>query len=47
MRFKARAAMVFRFFYPLRFIDNDQFGPPSGDQVEIGLEFLGGCPEEC
>lgn len=25
---------------PLRFIDDDQFGSPRGDQVEIGLELL-------
>jgi len=27
-------------FHPLCFIDNDQFGRPGGDQIEIGLEFL-------
>ena len=27
-------------FHPLRFVDDDQFGRPGGDQVEIGLEFL-------
>ena len=26
--------------HPLRFIDDDQFGRPGGDQVEIGLELL-------
>ena len=40
MRFSARAAMVFQFLDPLRLIDDDQFGRPCGDQIEVGFQLL-------